>query len=147
MNDSTKLERRYRRLLALYPRAFRRERGPEMLSVLLNGAEVGQRRPGLAESVNLVSNAMWMRLRQFKLAMAWEYKHRRVMIPVRALIGIWLVVLTLLLCSQYGQWWALVLLAPAALHFFIAYYLGRDAIAEERQGDRAPGQAPRVASQ
>jgi hypothetical protein len=147
MNDSTKLERRYRRLLALYPRAFRRERAPEMLSVLMAGAGAGQRRPGLAESVDLVSNAMWMRLRQVKLAMVWEHKHRRVMIPVRVLIGIWLVILTLTLCLGYGQWWALVLLAPAALHFFIAYYLGRDAIADERQAGWSPDQPPRVASQ
>jgi hypothetical protein len=43
MNDDSALERRYRRLLACYPGAFRREHEHEMLSVLMAGAEQGQR--------------------------------------------------------------------------------------------------------
>ncbi len=39
MTDSTALERHYRRLLALYPKAFRREHEQEMLSVLIAGGE------------------------------------------------------------------------------------------------------------
>jgi hypothetical protein len=49
MSASKTLERRYRRLLAFYPRAFRREHEQEILSVLLAGAAEGQRRPRLAE--------------------------------------------------------------------------------------------------
>jgi hypothetical protein len=58
------LERRYRRLLAWYPAALRREREEEMLAVLLAGARPGQRRPGLPESINLAGNAIlaWVRL-------------------------------------------------------------------------------------
>jgi hypothetical protein len=41
MTDSSGLERRYRRLLALYPRAFRTEREEEMLAVLMAGAAEG----------------------------------------------------------------------------------------------------------
>jgi hypothetical protein len=63
MTDSTLLERRYRRLLALYPRAFRREHEEEMLVVLMACARNGRRRPGLADSVDVVRNAIWMRLR------------------------------------------------------------------------------------
>jgi len=46
MSNSTDLQRRYRRLLAFYPHAFRREHEQEILSVLMDDAEPGQRRPG-----------------------------------------------------------------------------------------------------
>jgi hypothetical protein len=63
MSDSAGLERRYRRLLACYPRAFRREYEHEMLSVLMAAAGEGQQRPRLGEAVDLVGSAIWMRLR------------------------------------------------------------------------------------
>ena len=62
MSDSA-LERRYRRLLAWYPAALRREREEEMLAVLLAGARRGQRRPGLSESIDLIRSAIGMRVR------------------------------------------------------------------------------------
>jgi len=37
VSDSAKLERRYRRLLACYPRAFRQEHEQEILGVLMAG--------------------------------------------------------------------------------------------------------------
>ena len=45
MNQFAQLERRYRRLLACYPRAFRPENSEEILAVLLACAQDGQR-PG-----------------------------------------------------------------------------------------------------
>jgi hypothetical protein len=63
MTESSHLERRYRRLLAWYPQAFRREHEEEMLVVLMAGAGDGRRRPGLADSADLVRNAIGMRLR------------------------------------------------------------------------------------
>jgi hypothetical protein len=63
MTDQAKLERAYRRLLAWYPRAFRRENGPEFLGVLMACAPDGQRRPSLAESADLIRSGVWMRLR------------------------------------------------------------------------------------
>jgi hypothetical protein len=63
MTEATNLERCYRRLLAWYPRAFRREHEEEMLVVLTAGARDGRRRPGLADSADLIRNAIWMRLR------------------------------------------------------------------------------------
>jgi hypothetical protein len=63
MTDQQQLERSYRRLLAWYPRAFRREKGQEILAVLLAGARDGQRRPGLGESADLIRGGLWMRLR------------------------------------------------------------------------------------
>lgn len=63
MTDSADLERRYRRLLAWYPRAFRADNEPEILAVLLACAQDGQRRPGVAASVDLIRGAIRMRLR------------------------------------------------------------------------------------
>ncbi len=63
MTEVTDLERRYRRLLAWYPKAFRREHEDEMLVVLMAGARGGRPRPGLADSADLIRNAIWMRIR------------------------------------------------------------------------------------
>lgn len=63
MNDSAGLERRYRRLLACYPRAFRDEHEQEILAVLMAGAGDGQRRPRPGEAADLIRSAIWMRLR------------------------------------------------------------------------------------
>ena len=46
MNSSASLERGYRRLLAFYPRAFRRENEEEILAVLL--ATAGRPAPARA---------------------------------------------------------------------------------------------------
>jgi hypothetical protein len=62
MSDSASLERRYRRLLACYPRAFRREHEQEILAVLMAGADEEQQRPRLGEAANLIKHALWMRL-------------------------------------------------------------------------------------
>ena len=63
MTDHADLERRYRRLLGWYPRAFRQQNGQEILAVLMAGAPDGQRRPGPAESADLIRSGLWMRLR------------------------------------------------------------------------------------
>ena len=63
MTDQEHLERAYRRLLGWYPREFRRENEPEILAVLLADAPDGQRRPGLAESADLIRSGLWLRLR------------------------------------------------------------------------------------
>jgi hypothetical protein len=62
MTDSLRLERRYRRVLACYPKAFRRESEDEILVVLLATAAEGQRRVGLAESADLIMGAVRMHL-------------------------------------------------------------------------------------
>jgi hypothetical protein len=64
MTDQANLERAYWRLLAWYPRAFRRENGREILAVLMAGVPDGQRRPGLAESADLIRSGLLMRLRR-----------------------------------------------------------------------------------
>ena len=56
----SQLERGYRRVLACYPKAFRRESGEEILAVLMATAGEGQRRVGLAESADLIMGALRM---------------------------------------------------------------------------------------
>jgi len=63
MSDSEDLERRYRRLLACYPRAFRHGHEQEILSVLMAGAGDGQHWPRPGEAADLIRSAIWMRLR------------------------------------------------------------------------------------
>jgi hypothetical protein len=61
--DADRLGRRYRRLLWAYPNWYRHERGEEVLSTLLDAARPGQRRPGVAEVLDLVSGGIRCRLR------------------------------------------------------------------------------------
>jgi hypothetical protein len=62
MSDSSPLERGYRRVLACYPKAFRRESEDEIVAVLLATAHEGQRRVGVAESADLIMGAVRMHL-------------------------------------------------------------------------------------
>ena len=124
MTNSSRLERRYRSLLALYPKDYRREHEQEILSVLMAAATEGQHRPRLAESADLVRSAILMRLRQTKVPTSWEYRHARLMLPVRVVTGVWLVFLTALLYGYgRGGWWAALLVPAATLQFYIAYRL------------------------
>jgi hypothetical protein len=66
------LERRYRRLLALYPAAHRDEYGEEMLAVLLARARPGQRRPGLGEALDLARCALAARVGRWAGGLADE---------------------------------------------------------------------------
>jgi hypothetical protein len=61
-SDQARLERAYRRILAWYPRSFRRENEDEVLAVLLDTAAEGQVRVGLTEAWDLVRGGLRMRL-------------------------------------------------------------------------------------
>jgi hypothetical protein len=63
MSGSEDLERRYGRLLAWYPAAFRREHEAEMLCVLMDSARDGQQRVGLADAADLIRGGLTVRLR------------------------------------------------------------------------------------
>lgn len=56
--ERARLERRYRRLLACYPRTYRRENEEEILAVMLACACDGRQRPGLAVAADLVKGAL-----------------------------------------------------------------------------------------
>jgi hypothetical protein len=63
MTGTADLERRYRRLLAWYPAAFRREHEAEMLTVLMDGARDGRNRVELTDAVDLIRGGLTLRLR------------------------------------------------------------------------------------
>lgn len=63
MTDAADLERRYRRWLRWYPKAYRHEHETEILGVLMAGAREGQRRPELIECLDLLRGALSVRLR------------------------------------------------------------------------------------
>ena len=124
MTSPGRLERGYRRLLAFYPKAFRREHEEEILSVLMAGATEGQGRPRPAESADLLRSAILMRVRQTRVPGPWEYEHAGLMLPVRVITGSWLVLLTAVLYGYgRGGWWGALLVPAATLHFYIAYRL------------------------
>ena len=61
---SAALERGYRRLVALYPRSFRRANTEEIVAVLLATSREDQRRPSLVDAADLLRGAlrMWLGL-------------------------------------------------------------------------------------
>jgi hypothetical protein len=124
MTGEGDLERRYRRLLKCFPARYRREHEQEILSVLMAGSTDGQRRPGLADSADLVMSAIFMRWREMtrQPQWRWERRHARLIIRMRVAIGIWLLVVGGLLLGG-GVWWGVLMVAPAALHFYFAYRL------------------------
>jgi hypothetical protein len=63
MTANPGLERRYRRLIGLYPPAYRREYTDEVLGVLMESAPEGRHRPSLADTVDMVRGAAAVRLR------------------------------------------------------------------------------------
>jgi hypothetical protein len=125
MTGQDRLERRYRRLLAFYPQGFREGHEEEILAVLLAGAAEGQSRPHPADVLDLLRRGISMRLRERWLRQSSrEARRARWLIPLRAAIGLWLVILTGVLCF-FGEWWAPVLLLFAALHFYLSIRLAR----------------------
>jgi hypothetical protein len=44
----------------------------------------------------------------------------RVVARIRIAVGIWLLILAAIWCGA-GGWWGALLVAPAALHFYLAY--------------------------
>ena len=127
MSDSTQLERRYRRLLAFYPKAFRREHEQEMLAVLIAGAAEGQRRPSLDEAIDLLVNAILMRLSHMferLFVKSYERRHPRLLWGFRIVWGLVLVGLAIL-ALVYGNWLALLFLVAAAADFVFGYRIYR----------------------
>jgi len=61
---ATPLEQRYRLLLACYPAEHRSDYGEEMIGVLLASAGTDQRRPGIADTLDLIGGAGRVRLRR-----------------------------------------------------------------------------------
>jgi hypothetical protein len=69
---AAELERRYRRLLRCYPPSHRAHHQDEMLGVLLATARPGQRRPGAAQTLNLITCGLAIRARRALTAQPWQ---------------------------------------------------------------------------
>lgn len=52
------------------------------------------------------------------------HSHRRAKARVRFGVGIWLLALAAYACYS-GLWWGALLVAPAALHFYLAHHYRR----------------------
>jgi hypothetical protein len=61
-----------------------------------------------------------------KLLTSYGDSHRRAKARVRFGVGIWLLALAAFLIYS-GSWWGVLLIAPAALHFYLGYRLQRSA--------------------
>lgn len=110
------LEGRYRRLMAAYPWGYRREYEDEMVGVLLASADPGQRSPGLRDRLDLLANAVAVRLRGVAGGRHDE-RWRTAAAAVQLVIVLALVAVTLrraVVGGVYGMHWEIIdLLRPA----------------------------------
>lgn len=98
------LDRAYRRLLLAYPARWWDERGEEVLTVLLEGAEArGARRPSAGEAADLIAHGLLARAGRLGGAMRADVDDRaRELTAALALAS--LTALSLL-CLVFGEWW------------------------------------------
>lgn len=129
MTDSKQsLERRYRRLLSLYPKTFREARREEMLTTLLDGAEQDRTRPRADEAVNLVGHALKMQTLESEIAI----RHPFALLAFRAILAVWIIIASVILFTA-GLWvWGLVVLAFFPLNAYLADRIVRRSIRPER---------------
>ena len=59
-----------------------------------------------------------------RLPRSHNHSHPRAVARVRFGVGLWLLALATYLCYS-GSWWGLLLVAPAALHFYLAFRVQR----------------------
>ncbi|HEX3615077.1 MAG TPA: hypothetical protein VHU61_00960 [Solirubrobacteraceae bacterium] len=129
MTDSNaRLERRYRRLLGLYPRSYREQHGEDLLGVLMTDSDRGAgggSRTRLAAALDLVRNAFlvhtryWWEMRTATERGSFPVRHPLVVIRVRLAVAVWLCVVTTVLCAE-GQWWGLAILVFVVIHLVLA---------------------------
>ncbi|MFD1541340.1 hypothetical protein [Nonomuraea guangzhouensis] len=65
------LERRYRRLLWAYPRAYREQHGDELLNTLMEAAAPGARRPAIREALPLLAGGFAAHARDARSRAPW----------------------------------------------------------------------------
>jgi hypothetical protein len=64
--------------------------------------------------------------RLMKLVTPYNCRHPLLVARVRVGVGVWLLILTAVLCGHgQGGWWGLLLVPAAALHFYLAYRVPR----------------------
>jgi hypothetical protein len=123
-NSDARLERRYRRLLGLYPRSYREQHGEDMLGVLMTDSNQGGG-SRLALALDLVRNAFLVHTRYWwDMRAAIEHdrlavRHPLVVIRIRLAVAVWLCVVTTVLCAE-GYWWGLTILLFVVIHLILA---------------------------
>jgi hypothetical protein len=129
MTDSRqRLERRYRRLLTLYPKSIREARREEMLTTLMDGSEQDRTRPRADEAVNLVGHALKMQTLHSEI----PDRHPFGLLAFRAILAIWILVASAILFTA-GLWvWGLVVLAFFPLNAYLADRIVRRSIRPDR---------------
>jgi len=73
------------------------------------------------------------RLERIVIWYSFVYRYARAFATVHFVVGTWLVILGLILCS-YGYFWGAALLLATVLHFWIGYRLMLAAQAQTEQG-------------
>lgn len=124
MTDQANLERGYRRLLACYPRSFRRENGQEILAVLLACAPERQRRPGLAESADLIRSGIRMRLFPAALPPARTVRAAVRLMHAGAAITALTLLISIVSLAFFGRSGATLRLAGSSQPFWVAVTVG-----------------------
>ena len=89
-----------------------------MVAVLMDGAREGQRWPRPSEAIDLLRYVAPSRLRQGPPPGSFARRHPRGVITIRVLVGLWLVVVTIVLCQYTLR--ALLLLLVVAAHVYLA---------------------------
>lgn len=116
------LERRYRRLLLLYPAAFRERHEEEMIAILLSGSAPNQRHPRIGEVIDLASHGLGLRANAGRFPSIWERRHHRAMFPIRITIALWLGFLSAMLIDyQRGEYWLVIVIPAILANLYIAY--------------------------
>ncbi|HWD70100.1 MAG TPA: hypothetical protein VG293_07875 [Solirubrobacteraceae bacterium] len=124
-NSDARLERRYRRLLHLYPRSYQAKHGEDMLGVLMRDSKAGDGRSRLASARDLTRGALlvhtryWWQMRAATEHQRLAVRHPLIVIRVRLAVAVWLCVLTALLCAR-GDWWGLAILLFVVAHLVLA---------------------------
>jgi hypothetical protein len=124
-DPNARLERRYRRLLRLYPRSYREKHGDDILGVLMTDPNGPQKHSRSAAALDLLRGALLVHTRYWwEMRAATEHgrlavRHPLFVIRVRLVVALWLCVVTAVLCAR-GYWWGLAMLVFVALHLLLA---------------------------
>ena len=117
------LERAYGRLLRWYPAGHQARHADEMLGVLMAGAGSGQRRPGLADSANLIGGAMRIRIRAATTGSAGLWRDALARAGIVLPLAWVLLKLTLVVTGNAPTWSVQAILNPSGLAIYGREYL------------------------
>ena len=108
--SDARLERRYRRLLRLYPRSYRDQHADEMLGVLMTDSAQDGSHSRVSAALDLIRGAFLVHTRYWwEMRGAIEHnrlavRHPLVVIRVRLAVALWLCVVAAVLVAK-GYWW------------------------------------------